>query len=59
MTVTEGNTFIETMEEIGDLWSIDQVMDVYADYTLQDALGDRMESISRFTDMIGTILNRR
>jgi len=59
MTVTEGNTFIETMEEIGDLWSINQVMDVYADYTLQDALRERMESISKFADIIGTILYLR
>lgn len=31
MTKTEINTFIETMEEIGDIWTPEQVEDVYGD----------------------------
>ena len=29
MTKTEINTFIETMEEFGDIWTADQVEEVY------------------------------
>ena len=58
MTEIEINTFIERMEEIGDLWEPEDVERVYGDRSLEDALNDRMTDISTFANIIGTILNR-
>ena len=41
MTTEEINTFIETMEEFGDPWTVDQVKDVYGDNSLEEAITDR------------------
>ena len=38
MTKTEINTFIETMEEFGDIWTADQVEEVYGNNTLDELL---------------------
>ena len=58
MTDIEINTFIERMEEIGDLWEPEDVERVYGDRSLEDALDDRMADMSAFASIIGTILNR-
>ena len=34
------NTFIETMEEFGDIWTVEQVKDVYGKKTLEEAIAD-------------------
>lgn len=57
MTDIEINTFIESMEEIGDLWEPEDVERVYGDQSLEDALADRMADMSAFASIIGTILN--
>ena len=57
MTQIEINTFIETMEEIGDVWSSEQVKDIYGDIALKDALSDRKLHLDQFTAMIGKMLN--
>lgn len=51
-------TFIETMEEHGDMWTEEQVQDVYGDNTLEDALNDRMKSVSMMGDILGKFINR-
>ena len=38
MTKAEINTFIETMEEFGDIWTADQVEEVYGSSTLKKLL---------------------
>ena len=38
MNKVEIDTFIETTGEFGDVWTIEQVQDVYGDKTLSEAL---------------------
>lgn len=58
MTTEEINTFIETMEEFGDVWTIERVKDVYGDKSLEEAINDRKAILSQFGSIIGTLLNR-
>ncbi|MCC8164423.1 MAG: hypothetical protein LIO86_14985 [Lachnospiraceae bacterium] len=57
MTAAEVNTFIKTMEELGDVWTFDQVQSVYGNRSLQEALTDRHSSLSQFTNIIESVLN--
>lgn len=57
MTKTEIATFIETMGEFGDIWTEDQVTDVYGNVTLEEALTDRKGSIDMMGNIIETVLN--
>ena len=50
--------FIESMEEIGDNWTEEQVEDVYGDMSLKEALADRKARVGRMIDIIGKILNK-
>lgn len=50
--------FIESMEEIGDNWTEEQVEDVYEDMSLKEALADRKSSVGRMIDIIGKIINK-
>ena len=59
MNKTEINTFIERMEEIGDVWKEEDVRRVYGDKTLEEALQDRMTDIHTFADIIGKVINRK
>lgn len=58
MTNTEALTFIETFEDIGDIWTVEQVMDVYGDTSLDDAIADRKASLSHLVDIAETVFNR-
>lgn len=58
MTKQEINTFIETMEAIGDVWTPEQVKDAYGDVTLNDALTDRKSQLNQFADIIDKVINR-
>lgn len=58
MTTEEINTFIETMEEFGDVWTVDQVKDVYGDNSLEEAINDRKAANAMFDSIIGTVMNR-
>lgn len=58
MTKTEINTFIETMEESGDIWTADQVEEVYGNNTLDEAIADRRSSHEKMADLIGKVINR-
>ena len=57
MTKAEIETFIERMEEIGDVWEVEDVERVYGDSTLEEALEDRMGDMNWFANIIGTVLN--
>lgn len=35
MTKSEAEIFIDEMESIGDVWTVEQVMDVYGNVTLE------------------------
>lgn len=52
-------TFIEELESIGDIWTPEEVEDVYGDSTLEEALVDRKTSIGMFFDIIGKIINSK
>ena len=41
MNKQEINEFIEKMEEVGDVWTEEQVNDVYGDSSFEEALADR------------------
>lgn len=58
MTKTEINTFIETMEEFGDIWTADQVEEVYGNSTLEEAIADRKSSHEKMAGLIGKVINR-
>lgn len=58
MKKNEINTFIETMEELGDIWTPDQVEDVFGDDSLESAIDSRKSQLGQFADIIGTVLNR-
>ena len=58
MTKTEINTFIETMEVFGDVWTADQVEEVYGSNTLDEAIADRRSSHEKMADLIGKVINR-
>ena len=59
MNQGEINTFIERMEEIGDVWKEKDVRRVYGDKTLEEALQDRMADIHTFADIIEKVINRK
>ena len=59
MTKGEISTFIERMEEIGDVWKEEDVRRVYGDKSLEEALQDRMNDIHTFADIIGKVINRK
>lgn len=56
MTKVEINTFIETMEEFGDIWTADQVEEVYGNSTLKEAIADRKSSHEKMADLIGKVI---
>ncbi len=58
MTKAEINTFIETMEEFGDIWTADQVEEVYGSSTLKEAIADRKSSHEKMADLLGKVINR-
>ncbi len=57
MTKSEIETFIERMEEIGDVWEEADVERVYGDRSLEEALEDRMGDMMAFGNIISTVIN--
>ena len=57
MTKAEIETFIETMNNIGDEWTPAQVRDVYGDSTLEDAIAERPGMVNQLAGNIGKLLN--
>ena len=57
MTKSEIETFIERMEEIGDVWEEADVERVYGDRSLKEALEDRMGDMMAFGNIISTVIN--
>lgn len=50
MTKQEVQEFIERMQEAGDDWTEEQVMDVYGNMTLQDATATRLHELEVFSE---------
>ncbi len=57
MKKEEIDTFLEEMEAIGDIWTPEQVEDVYGDSSLSEALADRKAALGIFFDIIGKVIN--
>ena len=47
MTKLEVKKFIEKMKSIGDEWTMEQVMDVYGELSLSEAIISRKNSIDQ------------
>lgn len=58
MTKSEAEIFIDEMESIGDIWTVEQVMDVYGNDTLEKALEDRKASVGTFMDIISAVIRK-
>lgn len=58
MTKSEALIFIEMFKDIRDIWTVEQVMDAYGDFSLEDAIADRKASLSHLVDIAETVLNR-
>ena len=52
------NEFIEKMEEVGDVWTEEQVNDVYGDSSFEDALADRQSSLDHMSAIISKAINK-
>ena len=59
MNDIEINTFIERMDEEGDIWEHEDVERVYGDISLEEALQDRMNELHWFADILDKVINRR
>ena len=59
MNNIEISTFIERMEEAGDIWNREDVERVYGNVSLEEALQDRMNDLHWFADIISKVINRR
>ncbi len=57
MTKEEIAAFIEIREEIGDIWTEDQVKASYGDSSLSEALAERRACDSYVADIFQSILN--
>ena len=57
MSEIEIGTFIERMEEMGDVWEPEDVERVYGHMSLDEALEKRMSDMGAFGNIINTILN--
>ena len=56
MNKSEIEFFIEEMGAIGDMWSADEVVDVYGDYSLEDALDDRKAVVDTFLESLANLI---
>lgn len=52
MNKQEINTFIETMEKIGDIWTPELVNDLFGSMPLEDALKERQSHLEKFVHTI-------
>ena len=58
MNKIEIDTFIETTSEFGDVWTVEQVQDVYGNKSLDEALADRRSSYEHMANIIGNSINK-
>ena len=58
MNKQEINEFIEKMEEVGDVWTEEQVNDVYGDSSFEEALADRQSSLDHMSDIISKVIDK-
>ena len=52
MNKQEINTFIETMEKIGEIWTPELVNDLFGSMSLENALKERQSHLEKFDHTI-------
>lgn len=57
MNKKEKEIFIEEMGKIGDVWTLEEVEDVYSNSTLNEALEDRKNSVNILLDNVSKLIN--
>lgn len=58
MTRAEIDYFIEEMKTIGDEWSPELAEHYYGEYTLDEAIHSRKQSVTMYFDNITRLLNK-
>ncbi|MBR6513307.1 MAG: hypothetical protein IKT46_00595 [Clostridia bacterium] len=58
MNKNDKTEFIAVMKSIGDIWTPEQVEDVYGKVTLEEAIADRKAALGHFFDIIGNVINK-
>ena len=58
MNRQEINEFIEKMEEVCDVWTEEQVNDVYGDSSFEDELADRQYGLDHMSDIISKVIDK-
>lgn len=56
MTETEINEFIKHMNQIGDVWTPEQVRDVYNNHTLEDAIKERESLVGMHLNNLASLI---
>lgn len=57
MTKQEIEVFIETMEEIGDKWTVKEVEDShFSKMSLEDAIKERKAEVDTYLDSVSTVV---
>ena len=49
---------MKKMEEVGDVWTEEQVNDVYGDSSFEDALANRQSSLDHMSDIISKVIDK-
>ncbi len=55
MKDTELDNFIRETGKVGDIWTKEQVKDVYQNVSLEEALADRQKSYDKMRNMLGSM----
>lgn len=55
MKETEADIFMGETGKVGDIWTKKQVMDVYQDVPLEEALAERQKSYDRIGEIIYSV----
>lgn len=58
MAKSEAEIFIDEMESMGDIWTVEQVMDTYGTDTLEEALEDHKASVGTFMDIMSAVIQK-
>lgn len=57
MTEKEAYVFIERMKKYGDIWEYDEVIRLYKDKGLEEAIEDRKFDIAEFSSITGMVID--
>lgn len=55
---SEAEIFVDEMESMGAVWTEEQVLDLYGNNTLEEALEERKASMGIFMDIISAVIQK-